>query len=218
MYIDKIIKREILTLLVSIISVAIVIIGISFALFYKEKETKSETIKIGDLKIEFCNDYNCNQKYDNMGQIIGTQKIGNIIVPSKIYPYEDKDALNKTPYIFNIKNTGDLEANIKIKLNEDKEFVKNEQIENYESTTLLYSDYLKIGISDCTRNIDEDVIISKYSSLEDNIILSGVKLKPEEEKTYCLWTWFDINTPNGAQNTYFVANIDFNAEYIPSDN
>ena len=40
-------------------------------------------------------------------------------------------------------------------------------------------------------------------------------LLSNEDRTYCLWTWLDENTPNDVQDTYFVANLDFDAEYKP---
>ena len=45
--------------------------------------------------------------------------------------------------------------------------------------------------------------------------INNEELKSEEEKTYCLWTWLDSTTPNEVQNTYFVANLSFDAEYKP---
>ena len=79
MYIDKIIKRELLTFVVSIIAIIIVIIGISYALFFSIDEGSEDTISVGDLEITFCSDKSCNTTYDNIGQIIGTKKVNNVI-------------------------------------------------------------------------------------------------------------------------------------------
>ena len=119
-------------------------------------------------------------------------------------------------YIFNIKNTGTLKSFLTIKLKEDKDYKPLNDIEEYKSLTELYSNNIKVGISDCSKNIDrENVSINTYGSLEDNIILRDDMLLSNEDRTYCLWTWLDENTPNEVQNTYFVANLDFNAEYKP---
>ena len=65
MYIDKIIKREVVTFVVSVIAIIIVIIGISYALFFSIDEGNEDTINVGDLEITFCSDSSCNSSYDN---------------------------------------------------------------------------------------------------------------------------------------------------------
>lgn len=217
MYIDKIIKRELVTFIVSIIAIIIVIIGISYALFFSIDEGEEDTISVGDLQITFCSDKSCNTTYENIGQIIGTKKVNNVTVPSKVYPYSNYiSALESTPYIFNVKNTGNLNAYISIKLVEDKDYILNDNYSNFISILDLYSNHLTIAIGDCTNNLErEDVNVYKYSELENYTIKSSELLKSNEDKTYCLWTWLDETTPNDAQNTYFVANLDFEAEYKP---
>ena len=69
MFIDKIIKREIGVLIVSIIAIFVVIVGISYALFFSVDEGSEDTINIGDLKITFCADKSCSDTYENMGKI-----------------------------------------------------------------------------------------------------------------------------------------------------
>ena len=217
MYIDKIIKREVITFIISIIAVVIVIIGISYALFFSIDEGNEDTISVGDLEITFCSDKSCNSTYDNIGQIIGTKKVNNVTVPSKIYPYNTYyDALKSNPYIFNIKNTGNLDAYLSIKLVEDKDYILNENYSDFISILDLYSNHLTIAIGDCTKNLEREMVnVYKYSELENYTILSSDFLKSNEDRTYCLWTWLDEKTPNDAQNTYFVANLEFSAEYKP---
>ncbi len=219
MYIDKIIKRELVTFIVSIIAIVIVIIGISYALFFSIDEGEEDTINVGDLKITFCSDKSCNSSYENIGQVIGTKNVNNVTVPSKVYPYATAyEALKSTPYIFNIKNTGNLDAYISIKLVEDKDYILNEKYSNFESILDLYSNHLTIAIGDCTNELERELVkVYKYNELENYVIKSSEYLKSNEDKTYCLWTWLDETTPNDAQNTYFVANLDFEAEYKPKE-
>ncbi len=218
MYIDKIIKRELLTFIVSIIAIIIVIIGVSYALFFSIDEGSEDTISVGDLEITFCSDNSCNSSYENIGQVIGTKKVNNVTVPSKIYPYKtNEEALKTTPYIFNIKNTGNLSANISIKLVEDKDFILDDSYSNFISLLDLYSNHLNVAIIDCSSKINTDNIeINKYNELENYTILNNVYINSDEDKTFCLWTWLDETTPNDVQNTYFVANLDFEAEYKPN--
>ena len=217
MFIDKIIKREIGVLIVSIIAVFVVIIGISYALFFSVDEGEEDTINIGDLKITFCADKTCNDTYENLGKIIGTKKVGGVSVPSKVYPYESyKEAIKTEPYIFNIKNTGAIDAYLTVKLVEDKDYELGDNYKDYVSLISNYPEYIKIVISDCSKNLDRDnVVVLTYSELNNNVIKSEDFIGSNKDKTYCLWTWLDETTPNDAQNTYFVANLDFEAEYKP---
>ena len=216
MYIDKIIKKEALVLTVTVIVLLICVIGFSYSYFTSIDKGKDNIISIGDLKVSFCEDETCNNNYPNFGQVIGTKKVNGEIVTESIYPYlNDEDALVKEPYIFNIKNTGTLDVYLTIKLKEDKDY-SPDSIEDYKSLTELYSNNIKIGLSNCSNSINRtEVTILKYGELENNVILLNEPLGVNQDKTYCLWTWLDNNTPNDVQNTYFVANLDFKAEYRP---
>ena len=213
MFLDKQIKKQIVFISISVIAIVVLFTGITYAYFKSTSKGEDDTISVGDLQISFCTDESCNDSYDNFGQIIGTKTVDGENVIEGIYPYKnDRDALKSTPYIFNVKNTGTLKSFITIKIKEDKEFVS----EGYKSITEKYSNNVKIGISICNNKIDRDnVIIQKYSELQGGILLDNQILLKDEEKTYCLWTWLDENTPNDAQNTYFVANLDFKVEYRP---
>ena len=54
-----------------------------------------------------------------------------------------------------------------------------------------------------------------YSDLEDGVIFKNDIIKSGESATYFLWLYLDETTPNDAQNTFFVGNIDVDGEYIP---
>ena len=74
MYIDKIIKKEVVTLIISVGLLLIVFIGVSFASFFKIDEGKDNVVETGNLAISFCNDSTCDTTYENIGQVIGTTK------------------------------------------------------------------------------------------------------------------------------------------------
>ena len=105
-----------------------------------------------------------------------------------------------------------------IKLNEDKDYIPHDNYKDYKSITELYSNNIKIGISNCNNGINKDASILKYNELVNSIILDKDLLESGKDNTYCLWTWLDENTPNEVQKTYFVANLDFDAEYLPKQN
>lgn len=283
MYIDKIIKKEVITLLTSVGLLLIIFIGVSFASFFSIKEGQSNVIKTGDLAISFCSDADCDTTYTNIGQVIGTTKVDGTSVPSSIYPYpNDGTYSNTTPYIFKVENTGNLESKVTIKLKEDTDFLPTGDYTEYTRLTNLYSSHLKIAVRRrvlapgseyqmgdvnrdgivnqtdveyanelVTSSPDEEELllgdingdgtlnavdarllltsiqgtysneritkttVSSFSKLIDGIILGNDPLAPGESAIYFLWLYLDNTTPNQAQKTYFVGNLDIKAEYIP---
>ena len=287
MYIDKIIKKETITLLISVGLLLIIFIGVSFASFFKIDEGKDNVVETGDLNISFCNDSTCDTTYENIGQVIGTTKQDGTSVPTSIYPYpNDGTYSNATPYIFKVTNTGTMDATITIKLKEDEDFLPTGDYSEYQRLTSLYSEHLKVAVrkkvlatgseyqlgdanldgivnyDDCmtifdisngdieandVQKITADVTcdgvvdledaalildaingyngynefkantISSFSTLSNNTIYSGDKIAPGESATYFLWLYMDETTPNQAQKTYFVGNLNIEGEFVPDN-
>lgn len=284
MYIDKIIKKEVTTLIISVGLLLIVFIGVSFASFFKVDEGSDNIVQTGDLAISFCSDSACDSTYENIGQVIGTSKIDGSSVPTAIYPYpSDGTYSNATPYIFKVENTGDMDAHVTIKLKEDTDFLPTGNYKEYTRLTNLYSEHLKIAVrkkvlaegseyqmgdvnmdgivnkedyslilnaaagrvtlteeqtkladvnedgtinsSDALRldriirgdNVAslEKTYINSFSELTNSVIYTGDVIKAGESATYFLWLYLDDTTPNQAQKTYFVGNLDIQAEYMP---
>ncbi len=287
MYIDKIIKKEVITLLTSVGLLLIIFIGVSFASFFSIKEGQTNVIKTGDLSISFCSDADCDTTYSNIGQVIGTTKVDGVSVPSSIYPYpNDGTYSNSTPYIFKVENTGNLESKVTIKLKEDTDFLPTGDYTEYTRLTSLYSSHLKVAIRRRVLapgseyqmgDINMDGIVSKadytefmnilandiqiseevqnianvngddklnvkdaalllhsiqginsndilpktnvysFNELTDGTIIINDPLAAKESAIYFLWLYLDETTPNQAQKTYFVGNLDIKAEYIPAE-
>ena len=285
MYIDKIIKKETITLIISVGLLLIIFIGVSFASFFKIDEGKDNVVETGDLNISFCNDSTCDTTYENIGQVIGTTKQDGTSVPTSIYPYpNDGSYSNATPYIFKVTNTGTMDATITIKLKEDEDFLPTGDYSEYQRLTSLYSEHLKVAVrkkvlasgsnyqmgdvnldgivnqkdvismfdyvdetitytdeqikigdldgdGEVTMNdasyiydiLDgaetsyEKMYISSFNTLSNNTIYSGDKIAPGESATYFLWLYLDETTPNQAQKTYFVGNLDIQGEFIPDN-
>lgn len=285
MYIDKIIKKEVSTLIISVGILLIVFIGVSFASFFKIDEGKENVVETGDLAISFCSDSTCDNTYENIGQVIGTTKQNGTSVPSSIYPYpNDATYSNATPYIFKVTNTGSMKATITIKLKEDTDFLPTGNYKEYTRLTDLYANHLKIAIrkkvlasgseyqlgdvnmdgivnyddlvmvqnaliSNITLTLEQTTLadmnkdskigpaditilntiilgktsdengakvdINLFSELNGSIIYTGDTIEPGESSTYFLWLYLDEKTPNQAQKTYFVGNLDIQGEYIP---
>ena len=286
MYIDKLIKREVITLLVSVSLLVIIFIGVTYAKFLSVDKGQDTVINMGDLNISFCKDTTCDSTYTNIGQVIGTKVENGTTVPASIYPFKnDGSYSNETPYIFKIENTGSLDSTVKIKLKEDASFTPSGDYSSYARLTSKYAGHLKVAIKKkilyqdtgyqfgdvnmdglvnlqdvnlvlqaATENatltdvqkkligLDSSTRISAvhaanilkilngtsessystkvytYSDLEDGIIFKDDIIKSGESATYFLWLYLDETTPNNAQRTYFVGNIDVDGEYIPKVN
>ena len=147
MYIDKLIKREVITLLVSVSLLVIIFIGVTYAKFLSVDKGQDTVINMGDLNISFCKDTTCDTTYTNIGQVIGTKVENGATVPASIYPYAGKtEYSNETPYIFKIENTGSLDSTVKIKLKEDATFTPSGDYSSYARLTSKYADHLKVAI------------------------------------------------------------------------
>ena len=290
MYIDKLIKREVITLLVSVSLLVIIFIGVTYAKFLSVDKGQDTVINMGDLNISFCKDTTCDTTYTNIGQVIGTKIENGTTVPSSIYPYAGKtEYSNETPYIFKVENTGTLDSTVKIKLKEDATFTPSGEYSSYARLTSKYADHLKVAIkkkilyqdtgyqlgdvnldgivnlkdsdylyssnalipsstiilTDVQKKIADingdgklntadsvrinsmvaglrnDIYSTKvytYTDLEDGVIFKDDIIKSGESATYFLWLWLDSTTPNDAQKTYFVGNIDVDGEFIPKVN
>ena len=290
MYIDKLIKKEVITLLISVSLLVIIFIGVTYAKFLSVDKGQDTVINMGDLNISFCKDTTCDTTYTNIGQVIGTKVENGTTVPASIYPYAGKtEYSNETPYIFKIENTGSLDSTVKIRLKEDATFAPSGEYSSYARLTSKYADHLKVAIkkkilyqdtgyqlgdvnldgivnlkdseylansntfisnstiilTDVQKKIADingdgklntadsvrinsmvaglrnDIYSTKvytYTDLEDGVIFKDDIIKSSESAIYFLWLYLDNTTPNDAQKTYFVGNIDVDGEYIPKVN
>ena len=281
MYIDKLIRKEVITLIISVVMLVIIFIGVTFAKFLSIGKGQDNVIGMGDLKISFCNDSTCDSTYSNIGQVIGTKVVDGVSTPASIYPFpNDGSYSNETPYIFKIENTGTLDSTVKIRLKEDATFTPSGDYSSYTRLTSNYADHLKVAIKKkilyqdtgyqfgdvnmdglvnlqdvnlvlqaATENatltdaqkkligLDSSATVTAvhavpilqmlkgtsespystkvytYSDLEDGVIFKNDIIKSGESATYFLWLYLDETTPNDAQNTFFVGNIDVDGEY-----
>ena len=284
MYIDKLIKKEVITLLISVSLLVIIFIGVTYAKFLSVDKGQDTVINMGDLNISFCKDTTCDTTYTNIGQVIGTKIENGASVPADIYPFKnDGSYSNETPYIFKVENTGSLDSTVKIKLKEDASFTPSGDYSSYARLTSKYADHLKVAIrkiilyedtgyqigdvdmngivnkkdanlildslptftdlqrrladfnrdgtintsdsSDIydmvynrgTSNAFEKIYTYTFSELEDGVIWKNEIIKSGDSVAYSLWLYLDETTPNDAQNTFFVGNIDVEGEFIPKN-
>ena len=147
MYIDKLIRKEVITLLISVGFLVVVFIGVTFAKFLSVDKGEKTVINMGDLNISFCSDSTCDTTYSNIGQVIGTKVENGVTVPASIYPFKnDATYSNETPYIFKVENTGTLDSTVKIKLKEDATYTPTGDYSSYTRLSLKYPEHLKVAI------------------------------------------------------------------------
>ena len=147
MYIDKLIRKEVITLIISVIMLVVIFIGVTFAKFLSVDNGEETVIEFGDLKINFCNDSTCDSTYSNIGQVIGTKVVDGVSMPASIYPFKnDGTYSNENPYIFKVENTGTLDSTVKIRLKEDASFTPTGDYSDYARLTSKYANHLKIAI------------------------------------------------------------------------
>ena len=167
MYIDRLIKKEIVTIIVLVLVVLMLFFGLSYAYFIATDSGENNKVSIGDLDITFCDYSSCKNDKNNYGQIIGTKIVDGQKVLEGIYPYiSDSEAIKEDPYLFNIKNTGSLKSYITIKLMEDKNYIED----NDKTKKVLYvtSQQFMDDYSKYSRKDDEykDYFKDKYHNID----------------------------------------------------
>ena len=107
------------------------------------------------------------------------------------FPIIDSEGLKTTPYTLTIKNTGSLPYLFDLKMLSTTE-------EN-----VIDMKYIKFQVNDDKSN-------TLYAT--NNKISSNVMLYPNEEKTFKIKVWLDINTPNAELGKTFMAKLVTNGQ------
>ena len=102
------------------------------------------------------------------------------------FPVIDSEGLKSTPYTLTIKNTGSLPYLFDLKMLSTTE------------DNVIDVKYIKFQVNNDKSN-------TLYRA--NNIIASNIILYPEEEKTFNVKVWLDINTPNDELGKTFMAKL-----------
>lgn len=118
--------------------------------------------------------------------IIFHETTGDKITLDKITPLTDNLGLSSTPYDFTITNNLTEDVDLKIKLVEDKDQVKEDNCEEKQ----IPKKYIKVAIKENGKNK-----ILTLDELEDNVLLD-TKINALEKNTYTvrIWTSQDIES------------------------
>lgn len=115
-------------------------------------------------------------------QIIEGEQIGI----ESTFPMIDSDGMKSTPYVLTIKNTGSLPYLFDLKMLSESD------------NNSINTKYIKVQVDDYSAS-------TLY--LNNNEIVSDVILYPDEEVSFSIRVWLDINTPNTELGKSFVAKI-----------
>lgn len=120
MKLDKLIKKDILIAVGSILLI-IIALGIStYALFFRVEETNEEVINYGDLKVDFTND---------------TETINRTLD----YPRSDTEGAGTEAFSFTITNTGTLDATYTVYLMDDTNYIAENALTKVSDEYIKYT-------------------------------------------------------------------------------
>lgn len=160
MYINKLIKKQLLLGIVSIFLIAIIVFGSSFALFETSvSNSTDQTISVGDLDIVFTG--------------------GSEINSTGLKPMTDQNALSETDnvYTFTMKNEGTLNYSYDISLITNPAYLPGGN--NYNANrNLLDLKYLRYQLNEET-----------IGSLNDSNVIHMGAIEPSETKNFTLRIW-----------------------------
>ena len=103
-----------------------------------------------------------------------------------VFPVNDSEGINYKPYKLTIKNTGSLI------------YLFNLKMISESSTNTIDSKYIKVKVNDENPH-------TLFST--DNVIASNIIIYPNEEITFDINVWLDINTPNNELGKTFTAKV-----------
>ena len=214
------INREIKITIGVVAIVSLIFIAMSYAIFKVDTTGSTDTIKFGDISLAFCKDSTCNSTISDIGNVIGTEKDadGNTVY-SKIYPVSDpsttSDWDNLKPYIFTLKNDGDIPLYVSLYLEKDPT-AGTIISDGVEYSEFVSDDEVKIAIGEGSSN----PTVKLYSETADvdgnHKIASNILIAVGETKTFKLYAWLKSDATNASQGKYFVTQISARGEYLPS--
>lgn len=199
MAISRLVKREMIITLSTILVIVVAFVGFSYSVFVDVDETTETVIEFGDISLSYVN----TDAASTYGNVIGIQTNSSPIVYNLMYPQTDASGLTNDPYTFQLTNTGDYPLTVRISLSIDTSYIPKSLYSNYTPSNGSYIRYnlTKNNVSIATDNYNEH--------------LHTTSLDPGQTQTFSLRMWLDEHAPNTALGTYFATNIECEYEYYP---
>lgn len=168
-------KKKIMIIVSSIILVLAALFTTTYSLFYKEDVAANPSnYSTGLLQIE-------------------ATSLSDTISLDSALPMTDEEGIETTPYVFSIKNTGNVDYKFDVKLLST-------------SSNTINSQYIKLKI-----DYDNPVVLS---SLTNSIIKSNVVVKAKESINITLRVWLSKDTPNTEIGKTFNSQIVIDGQSI----
>ena len=168
-------KKKIMIIVSSIILVLAALFTTTYSLFYKEDVAANPSnYSTGILQIE-------------------ATSLSDTISLDSALPMTDEEGIETTPYVFSIKNTGNVDYKFDVKLLSI-------------SSNTINSQYIKL-------NIDNGSPVT-LSSLTNSIIKSNVVVKAKESINITLRVWLSKDTPNTEIGKTFNSQIVIDGQSI----
>lgn len=146
--------------------------------------------------------YGANTNLYSTGMLaIETKSKSENILLTNALPITDEEGLQSNPYVFTIKNVGNLDYLFDVKL-----------LSVGSSNTLFSSNYIKLQI--------DDGDVTTLSALTNGVIKSNITLLAGETIDISIRVWLSIDTPNSEIGKSFNSKIvtDGQAVYTESNN
>lgn len=180
--ISKLVKREAMFTVLSVITVTILTLSSTYAIFSSvQKAEKYNKLKTGTLEISY--------EDTDAG-------MGNIINLNGAYPESDEEGRKTNPYTFTITNVGSLTAKYKIKILDDEEMIAEDGcVDN-----LLPKDKIKYSLNGGTPQLLSEIESTDYNIYEG---LLGVGIS----KNYSIRIWIDESAGNEVLGTHYHGKI-----------
>lgn len=168
-------KKKIMIIVSSIILVLVALFTTTYSLFYKEDVAANPSnYSTGLLQIE-------------------ATSLSDTISLDSALPMTDEEGIETTPYVFSIKNTGNVDYKFDVKLLST-------------SSNTINSQYIKLKIDN-----GNPVVLS---SLTNSIIKSNVVVKAKESINITLRVWLSKDTPNTEIGKTFNSQIVIDGQSI----
>ena len=168
-------KKKIMIIVSSIILVLAALFTTTYSLFYKEDVAANPSnYSTGLLQIE-------------------ATSLSDTISLDSALPMTDEEGIETTPYVFSIKNTGNVDYKFDVKLLST-------------SSNTINSQYIKLKIDN-----GNPVVLS---SLTNSIIKSNVVVKAKESINITLRVWLSKDTPNTEIGKTFNSQIVIDGQSI----
>ncbi|MGN0973745.1 MAG: leucine-rich repeat protein, partial [Bacilli bacterium] len=184
---NKVTNKNKILKITALLGLFLLVFGISYALFSVTLSGKKiNKITTGKLELELLNE---------SGNTIEGETIGL----ENAVPITDEEGNETVPYTFTLKNSGTLDAEYSITL-EDLELAADE--ERLDDKYVKYT--LKRGDNPANQYTTQTSINLSY--IKDRILDAGV-IKKGQSISYQLYLWLDYDADNEAMNKVFSTNL-----------